>query len=276
MKRLGLILFVALTTFATFLLVTDPIIPDPKPVVDPDKPDPGKPDPTPAPDPDHPFGVTSLKSNFAFPADATGATFGIDVSHFQEEINWQQVAESGVAFAFIKALEGVTEPDAKFPDNWKGAQAAGVPFAPYHFFSARTTPEAQAAALLEIIADVPVSALPIALDFEMSSSDPRGWDGRSAAEIANRIDTFIKAVESKRDQKVMIYTVKEWWDERLGSEGAKLLENDLLWIADPRDAALNSGKPEEIDGVVPTFWQFTSKGRVPGIAKDVDISVQRP
>ena len=32
--------------------------------------------------------------------------FGIDVSHYQEEIDWKRVEASGVKFALLKASEG--------------------------------------------------------------------------------------------------------------------------------------------------------------------------
>ncbi|WP_261382842.1 GH25 family lysozyme, partial [Bacillus licheniformis] len=33
---------------------------------------------------------------------------GIDVSHWQGNINWKKVAGDGIKFAFIKATEGTT------------------------------------------------------------------------------------------------------------------------------------------------------------------------
>ena len=41
------------------------------------------------------------------------ALLGIDISHYQGSIDWAQVFEAGVKFAFIKATDGanVSRPD---------------------------------------------------------------------------------------------------------------------------------------------------------------------
>src|SRR5262245_9811403 len=42
---------------------------------------------------------------------------GIDVSSFQETIDWGRVADEGIVFSFIKATEGATGRDARFEAN---------------------------------------------------------------------------------------------------------------------------------------------------------------
>ena len=51
---------------------------------------------------------------------------GIDVSYFQDDIDWQKVSDAGIRFAFIKATEGGDRLDPKFLANWRGAKAAGM------------------------------------------------------------------------------------------------------------------------------------------------------
>ena len=58
---------------------------------------------------------------------------GIDVSHWQGNINWTQVKNSGIEFAFTKATEGVNFVDSKYHANVAGANAAGVLVGMYHF-----------------------------------------------------------------------------------------------------------------------------------------------
>ncbi len=64
---------------------------------------------------------------------------GIDVSHYQQNINWDLVKEmkdDGVTldFAYIKATEGVFTVDAMFRRNWVKAKDAGLARGAYHFF----------------------------------------------------------------------------------------------------------------------------------------------
>ena len=63
---------------------------------------------------------------------------GIDVSHYQAEIDWESVAEQGVQFAFVKASEGMTLIDTLFCDNWAAMKAADIRRGAYHFFRPQT------------------------------------------------------------------------------------------------------------------------------------------
>ena len=58
---------------------------------------------------------------------------GIDVSRYQEKINWQNVAKacSGkdslkILFAFIKATEGKSLKDPCFKHNWKNSKSNNI------------------------------------------------------------------------------------------------------------------------------------------------------
>lgn len=69
---------------------------------------------------------------------------GIDISKWNGDIDWAKTKSSGVSFAFIKATEGKDRVDDKFGQNWRGAAAAGVPYAPYHFYYFCSTADEQA------------------------------------------------------------------------------------------------------------------------------------
>ncbi|MCB0662987.1 MAG: glycoside hydrolase family 25 protein, partial [Saprospiraceae bacterium] len=66
---------------------------------------------------------------------------GIDVSHHQSYINWEQVASNDIHFAFMKATEGVSLVDSMYCDNWDGASKTPLKKGAYHFF--RPTVSAQ-------------------------------------------------------------------------------------------------------------------------------------
>ena len=46
---------------------------------------------------------------------------GIDVSHYQEVIDWKSIAENDISFVFVKATEGMSLKDKLFTRNynWK-------------------------------------------------------------------------------------------------------------------------------------------------------------
>ena len=66
-------------------------------------------------------------------AEAVDYVQGIDVSHWQGNINWTSVKNAGIKFAFAKATEGVDFVDVNFHQYMNDAMAAGVPIGPYHF-----------------------------------------------------------------------------------------------------------------------------------------------
>ena len=60
---------------------------------------------------------------------------GIDVSHYQGMIDWAQIQDQGIDFAFIKATEGSGYVDECFYDNWQAAEQTDLMIGAYHFFS---------------------------------------------------------------------------------------------------------------------------------------------
>ena len=77
------------------------------------------------------------------------ARFGIDVSEFQgEEIDWEQVKESGVEFVIIRlgyrayGDTGALVMDAMYEQNMKGALDAGLDVGVYFFSQAVSGAEA--------------------------------------------------------------------------------------------------------------------------------------
>ena len=78
--------------------------------------------------------ATTIRTNWEGGAPWHYAVHGIDVSKYQGDIDWHKAKTSGVSFAFIKATEGGDRVDDMFDEHWRGAKAAGVPRAPYHFY----------------------------------------------------------------------------------------------------------------------------------------------
>ena len=60
---------------------------------------------------------------------------GVDVSHYQGEIDWERLAGEDISFAYIKATEGSGHKDEMFDRNWSEAQTTGLRIGAYHFFS---------------------------------------------------------------------------------------------------------------------------------------------
>ena len=188
-----------------------------------------------------------------------GESLGIDVSSHQKTINWGDVADSGVSFAYIKATEGTGYKDPKFAANWDGAWKAGITPGAYHYFTLCSPGADQARDFLKA-APPDSGALPPALDLEFDGA----CEKRPEAEHANaEVEAFVNAVEKAWGRKLVVYSSKEW------------RQHYDLPHADGRPDWLFSERqrPDQEDWAV---WQLRFNGAVEGISTKVDIDVIRP
>ncbi len=104
------------------------------------------------------------------------AIHGIDVSKYQDVIDWESVKEMNVEgvqlqFAFIKATEGNNNEDRYFKRNWRKAKDAGITRGAYHFFIATKSGKTQAENFIKTV-DLQPGDLPPVLDVEQSYGVP--------------------------------------------------------------------------------------------------------
>jgi GH25 family lysozyme M1 (1,4-beta-N-acetylmuramidase) len=191
---------------------------------------------------------------------------GIDVSHWQNAINWPMVAGSGKKFAIIKATQGTTYLDPLYATNHAGAKAAGLWTGAYHF----AEPDATANdAIAE--ADWFVSKMNLGNGDLIPALDLEQAGGLSVAALQAWVTAFVGRVTARIGIRPMIYTSPSFWSNYMGDTTALADAGyKTLWIAHwgvttPTVAAKNWG------GKGWTFWQYTSSGTVPGISGRVDL-----
>jgi lysozyme len=185
---------------------------------------------------------------------------GIDVSYWQGDIDWQKVNDAGVRFAYIKATEGGDRVDPKFADNWQRAKQAGVARGAYHFMYWCRPAKEQA---LWFMLNVPEDddALPPVLDVEWNSHS-KTCPQRIARDTAiAKIKIMLEAMEAHTGKRPVIYTDPKFHREVLEGE----FTNYHFWLRSV--AARPEAKYRRRNWA---FWQFTTTGRVPGVAGPVD------
>lgn len=195
--------------------------------------------------------------------------YGIDVSEWQREINWQKVADSGVSFAMIRATHGLKR-DAYFVKNVEAALEAGIAVGVYCCSYATTISGicAEAEFFLETIRPYREEiAFPAALDAEQ---DAQFRLGKSA--VTELMLQFCAAV-TEAGYIPLVYTNCNWLNCVV--DKAALAENGIdIWVAWPK--AVSSFDELPPNGVTKhdhTIWQFSSQGRIDGIAGNVDLNV---
>jgi lysozyme len=172
-------------------------------------------------------------------------TLGIDVSHYQKDVNWQMVAENNVRFAFAKASEG-TGVDAYFQQNWSGIQEAGLYRGAYHYGHPGMDAETQSAHFASVVGPLGLRDLPPVLDLEAS-------DGHDAAYVLKWARTFVAKAEALFGRKLIIYT-GQFWRGPMGNPKDDFFRTHALWLA---------GYTTETKLVIPaswshwTFWQYS-------------------
>lgn len=178
---------------------------------------------------------------------------GIDVSHHAGAIDWQQVANAGVHFAWLKASEGGDHRDQRFTANSQGAHEAGLLVGPYHFFTFCRPGAEQARHFLEVIARAP-RTLPVAVDVESVGNCANPPDARV---IREQLGAFVEAVEGALGERLVIYSI--------AGEADALLQG----LDRPRWLRSIGREPTERW----SFWQVDPSARVPGISGPVDLDV---
>jgi lysozyme len=215
-------------------------------------------------------GEASLQASHPFPTrEATPGTHahpihGIDVAKFQGEIDWQQLRQAGVKFAFIKATEGADRLDSRFHANWEAARAAGIARGAYHFNYWCSAIEDQIAWYQR---HVPVErdSLPPILDLEWNRHSPTCPQKFPKEVVLPRIKKWLVAMERHYGKKPIIYVDAPFYRDILS--GGEFSEYPM-WLSNMR------GLPQEkFPGRQWAFWQYTYKGRLPGVRGDVDRNV---
>ena len=113
---------------------------------------------------------------------SVGAHIGIDVSHWNEAVDWQALKEQGVEFAMLRVGYGESDVDKKFIQNIEGAIANDFPIGVYYYSYAKDTAKAKREAanclrLLEPYKDE--LALPVVYDVE----EYKDLDGKTLVDI---------------------------------------------------------------------------------------------
>jgi len=225
------------------------------------------PTPTPTPRPS----ATATPRPSATPAPTTpgmNRTEGIDVSHWQNTINWPAVSAAGKKFTYIKASESTDFVDPLYATNRAQGQAAGLYVGAYHF-AQPSTEVGDAAAEADHFVDTATPAsgdlLPV-LDLERS-----GGLGQTA--LTAWVRSYLDRIYQRTGVRAVIYCSPSFWKNYLGDTTWFATNGyQILWIAHWTTASQPTVPGGAWGGNGWTFWQYTSDGSVPGISGRVDLN----
>lgn len=187
---------------------------------------------------------------------------GVDLSHWQGDVDFAKMAAADVKFCFFKFTEGTTHSDDRALQYLNDARVQGLPCGAYHYFHPKYDPIAQAEHFLITMAAHEKAAgellLPPALDVEVKAS---------ATVLQKGILSFLEHVEKMHGVTPILYTSPGFWRSYVGRWDE--IVHFPLWVAH-----YGTSYPSQFYPWVHwLFWQFTSAGRVPGCAANIDLNL---
>jgi lysozyme len=209
------------------------------------------------------FQWKAIYGETTYPAEYT--VRGIDVSHYQEKIDWERLRNANmgndpVSFVIIKATEGVSLMDDYFNENFYQARRNGLIRGAYHFLTPDVSAQMQAEFFLRQ-AHLEEGDLPPVLDIE----DERKWlaSGKNKKQIQSMALEWLKVVEKHYGVKPIIYSSYRFRRDILTD---KRFDEYPFWMA-------HYYVSEPAKSVKWHFWQHTDCGKLSGIRGPVDCNV---
>lgn len=189
---------------------------------------------------------------------------GIDVSHYQGNINWEKVKPQ-IDFAILRMGLGDDIPsqdDKQFERNYTECVRLGIPFAVYFFsYAVNKAKVAKEIAHIKRLLNGKKINAPVYIDVE----NTKGLDWRtiSNAELLSIMQEY-NAQLNTLGCKMGIYSSRSaFWNEKMTD---KWYDGISKWVAEYGDKVNDFNRTYDI-------WQHTSKGSVNGIEGNVDMNV---
>lgn len=217
------------------------------------------------------YGRLKEKDGFKYYTDKDGARIsrtGIDVSEFQQPVDWGKVSAAGIEFAMVRVgyrgygSAGKLVEDKMFRSHMDGALGAGLAVGVYFFSQAVSEEETleEAQFVLDRIRGYDIT-YPVVFDTEEIKDDTARTDGLDRDQFTDNCIVFCDRIE-EAGYDSMIYANMKWMAFTLDLER---LAGYAKWYADYEPVPQC---PYEF-----AMWQYTESGKVPGIGGNVDLNV---
>ncbi|MDR1130552.1 MAG: glycoside hydrolase family 25 protein [Prevotellaceae bacterium] len=189
---------------------------------------------------------------------------GIDVSRYQEKIDWQEISNFksgkdslGITFAFVKATEGQSLLDKYFNYNWRETKTNNIIRGAYHYYKPNTKSSLQASNFIKHV-KMQAGDLPPVLDIEEIGI--LGGDN-----MKRGIKNWLNIIEKHYGVKPIIYTNVNFYENYLSG---KEFKGYRFWIAHYTKTVPRVNT----DWI---FWQYSDRGRIKNIRSKVALNVHK-
>ncbi len=190
---------------------------------------------------------------------------GMDISHFQGNIEWNKIKADGVNFVYMKATQGIHFQDPKFATNHEATRKECLYRGAYHFYVTGMDPKKQAQNFVDTIKELISGDLPPVLDLEEAGIKTSVNKGTYETNTL----LWLKIVEEKLGVKPIIYCDPTFGDVYLKHPEFSKYK---LWIADY--TKVKTPKiPYTWKNQGWTFWQRTDSKKLEGAQGKIDYDL---
>lgn len=195
------------------------------------------------------------------------AEFGIDVSKWQKDIDWDRVADSGVKFAIIRigyrgSSTGVLVEDPRFKRNIEEARRVGIKVGVYFFTQATNEVEAvEEASMVISLLEQKKLDYPVFIDTEKAAGGNGRADGLDKNARTSVVLAFCQTIKNS-GYDAGVYASRNWFYNNLDDSK---LKDYVIWDAEYRKEPVYTGDYK--------IWQYTSSGMIDGINTRVDLNI---
>lgn len=188
---------------------------------------------------------------------------GVDVSHHNSYINWNQLRKDNITFVYLKSTEGTDHKDRDYNRNYKVARDAGLKVGTYHFYTFGSDGKKQAQHFIRNSTVKPGDMIP-AIDVEHSAINRPRNDKESYEKMIKELGRLESALTKQYGKRPVIYTNKECYRMYIKDN----FPDNPLWICDLHDEPNDDYKNWVI-------WQFSHTGKINGVINDIDLNYYR-
>ena len=182
----------------------------------------------------------------------------VDISEFQQGINFNKMKNDGIKAVIIRAGYGreSSQKDSMFESHYRNAKAAGLKIGVYWYSYADSVDDAEKEARA-CLACIGGKALDMPVYYDMEDNFQTHLSKPTLTAIAEHFCNTVKA----NGYKVGVYANLNWFTNYLDYN--RLKNKYSIWLAQYNDRA-------ELDCDI---WQNSSTGRVSGYGKNIDTNI---
>ena len=186
---------------------------------------------------------------------------GIDLSVWQENVNYMQLKAQGIEFAILRCGYGKNrnQKDKMFEEHYRGCKYAGIKVGAY-LYSYASTIEGAKAELENCLAFISGKEFDLPIFYDLEDENTTGQASKET--ITQMVKIFCDGIKNA-GYNSGVYASLYWFNSKMNV--SELLQYNI-WLA-------QWGVNKPTAKFKYNLWQYTSEGKLDGINGNVDMNI---